>query len=381
MGRHAADPARGDARAAQADRARGADRGDRGPAARRRDRRRQRPARGDHLRRGRLLRLPGRPGRHQLRPADRLPRRHLALRPGPDRGRRAHGRHRRDRRPLPQLPGPRGLPGRLRPGRRDGLPRQVGDPPEPGGHRQHRVLAHPGRDRARRAAGRRLPGGRVGGQGRQRPRRDAGRRRPPAARRHRRQPGRAARTVREGGCTRNDPPDDPRRLHAGRQRDRLLRILAVPVGRPRVPHHGLLHPDREGARGRQVRLRLLRRPAGDARRLRRLGRRGRPLRRPAGQARPHRRPRRDHRRHLPDRRRRHLLDHLLPAVPRGPHLRHARPPLRRPRRVERGDLGQRLRGAELRPVGRHGPRPALRQGRRVPARPWPRSGTRGTTAR
>ena len=49
--------------------------------------------------------------------------------------------------------------------------------------------------------------------------------------------------------------------------------------------------------------------------------------------------------------RRHVLDHLLLAVPRGPHLRHARPPLRRPRRLERRHVGERQRGAELRRRG------------------------------
>ncbi len=87
----------------------------------------------------------------------------------------------------------------------------------------------------------------------------------------------------------------------------------------------------------------------------------------------------DRRRHPRDRPRRHLLDHLLLAVPRRPHLRHARPPLRRPRRVERGHLGQRQRGPELRPDEPPGPRRALRPGRRVPARPRPACGTRGTT--
>ena len=54
------------------------------------------------------------------------------------------------------------------------------------------------------------------------------------------------------------------------------------------------------------------------------------------------------RRHPLDRPRGHLLDDLLLAVPRGPHLRHARPPLRRAGGLERGHVGQRQRGPELR---------------------------------
>ena len=58
---------------------------------------------------------------------------------------------------------------------------EVGDPPEPGRDRQHRVLVSHGRDRARRTRSRGLPGGRVRRQGRERPRRGPGRRRPPPA--------------------------------------------------------------------------------------------------------------------------------------------------------------------------------------------------------
>ncbi len=72
------------------------------------------------------------------------------------------------------------------------------------------------------------------------------------------------------------------------------------------------------------------------------------LRGPAGQARPQHRARRRGRRPPIDRPRRHLLDHLLLALPRGPHLRHPRPPVRRPGGLERGHLGQRQRGPELR---------------------------------
>ena len=90
----------------------------------------------------------------------------------------------------------------------------------------------------------------------------------------------------------------------------------------------------------------------------------------------------------PDRPRRHLLDHLLLPLPRGPHLRHPRPPLRRPGGVEHRHLGQRQRGPELRVQGAPRPRRPLRPGRRVPRgghrpvghlggrRPGPRPGQR-----
>ena len=51
--------------------------------------------------------------------------------------------------------------------------------------------------------------------------------------------------------------------------------------------------------------------------------------------------------------RRHLLDDLLLAVPRRPDLRHPRPPLRRPGGLERGHVGERQRGPELRRRRRH----------------------------
>ena len=72
------------------------------------------------------------------------------------------------------------------------------------------------------------------------------------------------------------------------------------------------------------------------------------------------------RRHQPHRPGRHLLDDLLLAVPRRPHLRHPRPPHRRPGGLERRHLGQRQRGAELRRRAAPRPRRALRPRRRVP---------------
>ena len=62
------------------------------------------PGRTD-LRRGRFLAVTGRAGGHQLRPARRIPRRFLALRPQQGDRRGPHRRHRRDRRALPRLPG------------------------------------------------------------------------------------------------------------------------------------------------------------------------------------------------------------------------------------------------------------------------------------
>ena len=77
----------------------------------------------------------------------------------------------------------------------------------------------------------------------------------------------------------------------------------------------------------------------------------------------------------------HLLDDLLHAVPRGPDVRHARPSLGRPGGLERGHVGQRRRGPELRPEGAPGPRQALRPGRRVPRGDDRACGTAGTTTR
>ena len=122
-----------------------------------------------------------------------------------------------------------------------------------------------------------------------------------------------------------------------------------------------------------------------------LGGRGGAARRPPGQARPEHRARPDRRRDPLDRARRDLLDDLLLAVPRGPDLRHPRPPLRRPGGVERGHLGQRQRGPELRRPDPPRPRRALRPGRRVPRgdhravghlggrRPRPRPGGRASS--
>ena len=76
---------------------------------------------------------------------------------------------------------------------------------------------------------------------------------------------------------------------------------------------------------------------------------------------------------------RDLLDHLLLAVPRRPHLRHARPPLRRPGGVERGHLGQRQRGAELRGRRRTSATTSATTGPTSSSRPPPACGTPGTT--
>jgi citrate lyase subunit beta / citryl-CoA lyase len=58
----------------------------------------------------RLLAIPGRPGRHQLRPTRRIPRRLLGVRPQQGDRRRPHRGHRRDRRALSRLRQPGGLP-------------------------------------------------------------------------------------------------------------------------------------------------------------------------------------------------------------------------------------------------------------------------------
>ena len=120
------------------------------------------------------------------------------------------------------------------------------------------------------------------------------------------------------------------------------------------------------ARRGLLRPHVLRRPPRHARDLRRLGRRGRADRRPPGEARPEHRARDLRRRHQPDRARRDLLDDVLHAVPRGPDVRHPRPHVGRARRLERRHVGERQRGAELRPEGGNPPRRPLRPGRRVP---------------
>ena len=75
----------------------------------------------------------------------------------------------------------------------------------------------------------------------------------------------------------------------------------------------------------------------------------------------------------------HVLDDLLLALPCGPDVRHPRPPLGRTGGLERGHVGQRRRGAELRPEG------APRRTTRATTAPTsssrrrPGSGTAGTT--
>ena len=146
----------------QAHRPRGAHRGGGGPVERGRDRPVERPPRGDHLRRRRSVRVDARAGRRQLRPGERLPGRLLALRPGADPGRGARSRHRRHRRAVPGLPGPRRLPAVGDPRQPPRLRRQVGDPPEPDRDRQRGVRADrrtrsPTRRSRSRSTGRRRP--------------------------------------------------------------------------------------------------------------------------------------------------------------------------------------------------------------------------------
>ena len=148
------------------DRARGADRGGRGAHQRGRDRQGQRPARGDHLRRRRPVGLAAGPGRRQLRPGRRVPRRLLALRPrrrcSPPRAARA------------STPSTRRTP-RTRTRTATGAPATHASllgfdgkwaiHPEPDRDRQRGVRADRGRDRRRRT----------------RPSRSTGRRRPTAS--------------------------------------------------------------------------------------------------------------------------------------------------------------------------------------------------------
>ena len=114
--------------------------------------------------------------------------------------------------------------------------------------------------------------------------------------------------------------------------------------------------------------------------LRRLGGRGRAPRGPPGEARPQHRARASSPAATQlDRAGRHLLDHLLLAVPRGPHLRHPRPPLRRPGGLERGHLGQRQRGPELRGRPSTSPTTSATTGPTSSSRPPPGCGTPGRT--
>ena len=73
-----------------------------------------------------------------------------------------------------------------------------------------------------------------------------------------------------------------------------------------------------------------------------------------------------------------LLDDLLRALPRGSDLRHPRPLQRRTGRLERGHLGQRQRGAELR-VNEHLPTTSATTGPTSSSRPRPACGTPGRT--
>ncbi len=80
-------------------------------------------------------------------PISRVPRRLLALRPGPGAGGGPGGRHRRHRCAPSGLPGPRGVPAFRRARQPAGLRRQVGHPSRPDRHRQRGVRP----DRRRRS--------------------------------------------------------------------------------------------------------------------------------------------------------------------------------------------------------------------------------------
>ena len=143
--------------------------------------------------------------------------------------------------------------------------------------------------------------------------------------------------------------DGARRVHAGRQRHGLCRLLAAPRHRARVPQRGLLREARRGRSKRGASTSCSSTTAWPCRGST-AGRSPRPCApgpRPvkldlsivlgicAGVT-------------EPDRAGGHVLDDLLHALPRGPDVRHARPSLGWARRLERRDVGQRQRGAELR---------------------------------
>ena len=79
--------------------------------------------------------------------------------------------------------------------------------------------------------------------------------------------------------------------------------------------------------------------------------------------------------------RRHVLHDLLLAVPRGPHLRHAGPPVRRPSGLERRHIRERQRGAELRRRRSTSPTTPATTGPTSSSRRRPACGTAGRTTR
>ena len=160
--------------------------------------------------------------------------------------------------------------------------------------------------------------------------------------------------------------DGTRRLHASGQHVGVRRLVASPRHRARLPRRVLLRQDRPATRGGLLRPDVLRRPPRDAGHLRRLGRRCRQIRCAPGEAGPVDRAGRARAGDVAHRAGRDRLHHLLHAVPHRPHLRHSRPSVRRPGGVEHRHLGQRQRGAKLRPGNASGPRRPLRPRRGIP---------------
>ena len=161
-------------------------------------------------------------------------------------------------------------------------------------------------------------------------------------------------------------PDAFRRLPASPELHHPARFLAAPGSAHRQFFTGVLSAHRPRAGGRQVRLRLLRRPPRHARHVCRRPRRDRQERHPLREDGPDRLPDDHGRRDQASRHRRDLLDDLLRSLPRRPRLPDRRPDDQGPRRLELRHLRQRQRSPQHGPWRRaHGTRPALRPRRRV----------------
>ena len=142
----------------------------------------------------------------------------------------------------------------------------------------------------------------------------------------------------------------------------LLAASGQPVG---LHEPGLLPGDRPHPGAREVRPRLLRRPAVHAGPLRRRPRAHHRARHPLREDGPDRGADDDGRGDDAARPRRHGQHHLFRALPRRPRLPDPGPDVGRPRRLERRDLAERRRGREHGPRRDHGARHPLRPRRRV----------------
>ena len=173
--------------------------------------------------------------------------------------------------------------------------------------------------------------------------------------------------------------DASRGLPAGAELHQSRLVLAPPREPHGLPVRRLLPGDRPHPGGREVRPRLLRRPAVHAGPLRQRPPPHRRARHPLREARPGGGADHDGGGDHPPRPRLHGLHHLLRALPRRPRLPDARPDERRARGVEHRHLAERRRGGQHGPRRDHGARPALRPRRRVRgggARPLGRLGGR-----